>query len=81
MASNSRPATNALLANLAMLGGLGVFGLGILLLILWQAGNAQDADIKALGVYAIFAGAFIEVALIARSIVVRAGRNYPRRAR
>lgn len=81
MARNARPSTNSMLATLTMLGGLGVFGLGLLLLLLWQAGNAQDPDVKHWGIYAIFAGAFTEVAVIARAIVVRAARNFPKRAR
>lgn len=81
MMQDRRPGTNALRATLTMLGGLGVFGVGLLLLMLWQVGNAADPDVKHWGVYAIFAGAFIEVAVIARAIVLKAGRKLPKRAR
>ncbi len=79
MTNDRRSGPNALLANLAMLGGLGVFGLGILLIALYIVGH--DRDVRELGVLAIFAGAFIEVAVIARAVVVRATRNLPKRAR
>jgi hypothetical protein len=78
MTQDRWPGTNELRATLAV---LGVFGVGLLLLMLWQVGNAADADVKHWGVYAIFAGAFIEVAVIARAIVLKAGRNLPKRAR
>lgn len=84
-AAPSRPASpaktggsSALLANLAMLGGLGIFGLGVLLFALyWFRG---DPDLHKLAGYAMLAGAFIEVAVIMRALVLKALRDAARRA-
>jgi len=81
MAQDRRPNANDLLAMLAMWGGLGVFGLGLGLLLLWWAGNGQDMDIRHWAIYAIFAGAFIEIAVITRAGLVRAERRFPKRVR